>query len=148
MEYTIQRISLAQISDLLFLFDAYRIFYRQESDRQRAIQFLTERLKREESVIFVAYIDNEAVGFTQLYYTFSSVSLERSLILNDLYVSTLHRNKNIGKSLLLTAQKFCRTNGYKGLALETATDNPAQRLYEQLGWQKDSHCFHYFWTAN
>lgn len=148
MEHTIQRISLDQISDILPLFDAYRIFYKQTSNRQSASQFLAERLKREESVIFAAYIDNESVGFTQLYYTFSSVSLERSLILNDLYVATLFRNKKIGKSLLLAAQEFCKTSEHKGLALETATDNPAQRLYEQLGWLKDSLCFHYFWAAN
>ncbi|HAI44518.1 MAG TPA: GNAT family N-acetyltransferase, partial [Maribacter sp.] len=40
-----------------------------------------------------------------------------------------------------------KINGYKGLALETAIDNPAQKLYEKLDWEKDSHCFHYFWQV-
>ncbi len=148
MEHRIERISLAQISDILPLFDDYRIFYGQPSDKQGAAQFLTDRLQREEAIIFAAYINNEAVGFTQLYYTFSSVSLEPSLILNDLFVSKTHRKKDIGKSLLQRAQDFCSANRFKGLALETDTNNPAQKLYERLGWRKDSHCFHYFWAAN
>lgn len=148
MEHRIERISLAQISDILPLFDDYRIFYGQPSDKQGAAQFLTDRLQREEAIIFAAYINNEAVGFTQLYYTFSSVSLEPSLILNDLFVSKTHRKKDIGKSLLQRAQDFCSANRFQGLALETATNNPAQKLYERLGWRKDSRCFHYFWAAN
>ena len=75
------------------------------------------------------------------------MSLESSLILNDLFVSPQFRNNNIGEALLLKSQEFCRENNYKGLALETAINNPAQKLYEKLGWCKDSHCFHYFWSV-
>ena len=45
------------------------------------------------------------------------------------------------------AQQFCEQQGFKGLTLETAIDNPAQKLYEKLGWEKDYHCFHYFWQV-
>lgn len=85
--------------------------------------------------------------FVQLYFTFSSVTLEPSLILNDLFVDPKYRNKNIGQGLLLKAQEYCTKHKYKGLALETAIDNPAQNLYEKLGWKKDVHCFHYFWSV-
>lgn len=91
-----------------------------------ATLFLNERICRNESVIFAAYMDGNAIGFTQIYLTFSSVSLESSLILNDLFVAAPYRNKKVGKNLLLSAQEFCKNNEYKGLALETATDNAAQ----------------------
>ncbi|MFT6935108.1 MAG: ribosomal protein S18 acetylase RimI-like enzyme [Maribacter sp.] len=53
----------------------------------------------------------------------------------------------IAKRLLETVKIYCQNNNYKGLRLEIATDNPAQHLYEKLGWEKDVHSFHYFWSA-
>ncbi len=136
MEHRIGRISPGQISDILSLFDDYRIFYGQPSDRQGGTKFLRERLQREEAIIFAAYIDNEAVGFTQLYYTFSSVSLERSLILNDLFVSKSHRKKDIGKSLLLRAQNFCSANGYQGLGTGNGYEQPCSKIIRTIGVAK------------
>ena len=144
---SIRRITAADIIDIISLFDGYRVFYKMKSDTDAAAKFLNERITKEESIIFAAYEDNKAVGFVQLYYTFSSVSLEKSLILNDLFVDTQYRGASIGEQLLLKAQEFCKMNNYKGLALETAIDNPAQKLYEKLGWTKDYHAFHYFWQA-
>ena len=129
------------------LFDQYRIFYEQSSDPEGAFRFLQERMAGHESVILMALIDGSGAGFTQLYRTFSSVSMEKSLILNDLYVAAPFRNKGIGEALLRRAQDYCLDQGYKGLALETGVENPAQKLYERLGWVQDSHCFHYFWKA-
>ncbi|NNE78395.1 MAG: GNAT family N-acetyltransferase [Pricia sp.] len=131
---------------LVPLFDAYRIFYGQESDLMAARKFLQERFIKNQSVVFMAFYETQAVGFVQLYPTFSSVSLEHYYILNDLYVNLEHRKKGIGQMLLNRAKDFCKENNGKGLALETAIDNPAQRLYEKLGWERDSLRFHYFWT--
>jgi len=94
----------------------------------------------------MAYLGGKAVGFSQLYTTFSSVSLKPVYILNDLYVESSQRKTGIGEALLNREKTFCIENGYKGIMLETAIDNPAQKLYEKLGWQKDMHCFHYFWS--
>lgn len=147
--YTVKRITIEQVTEVVHLFDAYRIFYNMESDRNAGESFLKQRLSNGESVIFVAYEDEVVpVGFTQLFFTFSSVSLKESLILNDLYVSEEHRKNAIGEQLLLKAQEYCNEKGFKGLALETAIDNPAQTLYERLGWKKQDSCFHYFWPAN
>ena len=136
------------LEDLVPLFEQYRIFYKQNSDRNAAAQFLRERFEKNECYVFLAYTDEKPVGFTLLYTTFSSVSLKPVYILNDLFVSETHRKLGIGEMLLNKAKELCREKGYKGLALETATDNPAQHLYERLDWKKDTHCFHYFWTAD
>lgn len=139
--------SLEHLDDLAAMFDEYRIFYKQTSDLQGAKSFLKERIVNKECIVFMAFLNNKAVGFTQLFPSFSSVSMQPLLILNDLYVHKEYRQKGIGEALLVHTQKYCSQLNYKGLGLETATDNPAQQLYEKLGWEKDTHCFHYFWTA-
>ena len=126
------------------LFDAYRLFYRASANPDRARQFLSDRIHNNESIIFLAMVNDEAVGFTQLYPSFSSVSMQRSYILNDLFVDERYRKQGIGVALLNKAKQLCRDNSFKGLALETETSNPAQRLYESLGWVKNSD-LQYFW---
>ena len=144
----IQQGSLVNLDQLVPLFDEYRMFYKQQSDVASAYSFLENRINNNESVIFLAYIDDKPVGFTQLFFSFSSVSLQPSLILNDLYVSKAFRNRNVASTLLEQAKSYCTAHNYKGLSLETAIDNPAQKLYEKLGWKNDSDCFHYFWKSN
>src|SRR5687768_18492371 len=72
------------IEQLAVLFDKYRIFYKQKSDVGKARSFLRKRMKRKESVIFVAEERKDLVGFTQLFPIFSSVSMQRTWLLNDL----------------------------------------------------------------
>ena len=137
------------LQELARLFDAYRVFYEQESNLAGAEKFLKERLENGESIIYIALDDDEnGLGFTQLYPTFSSVSMQRSYILNDLFVSPEIRGQRIGESLLKAAQELAIVNGWKGLALETANDNPAQKLYERLGWERTTDFYHYFWMKS
>lgn len=131
---------------LMPLFNDYRQFYGQESDIMGARMFLQRRIEKKESVIFLALEEDIGVGFTQLYPTYSSVSMQKFYVLNDLFVSEEHRNKGIGERLLHQAKMFTADFKLKGLALETASDNPAQQLYERLGWIKDTDFYHYFWT--
>lgn len=141
----IRRATLADIEQVVVLFDEYRQFYSQLSDTARARKFLSERIEKNQSFIFVAEDINRLVGFIQMYPTFSSVSMMPDMIMNDLYVFPAERKKGIGKQLLDTAKKFCTDNGYKGLWIETANDNPARSLYESQGWEKDVAFVHYYW---
>jgi GNAT superfamily N-acetyltransferase len=127
------------------IFDAYRVFYRQKSDIEAAKIFLYERFKNKESIIYLAMSDDKAVGFTQLYPLFSSVSMQRMYILNDLYVAPEHRNQGIAEKLINKAKELCVSLNHKGLGLQTAQDNPAQKLYERLDFKRDTD-LQYFWT--
>ena len=138
---------LQHVPELIPLFDGYRMFYKQGSDYTKAKTFLTERIKNKQSVIYIAYVDENAVGFTQLYPLFSSVSMEPMYLLNDLFIEDNYRNQGIGKLLIDHAKKLCQVCNYKGLAIETASDNPAQQLYERLGFEKDPD-LHFFWSNN
>lgn len=142
---TIVQATLQHLEDLVQLFDGYRVFYEQPSDPDRARNFLNERIAKNESIIFIAYLDNKAIGFTQLYPIFSSVSTQKMLVLNDLYVDSNCRGKGVGKSLIDIAKEYCKQNNYKGLSLETAKNNPAQKLYEREGFSQDEY-LHYYWT--
>ena len=144
-------VRLATIDDvdaLSPLFNGYRVFYKQVSNIDAARAFLIDRLNNKESVIFIAEANGKIQGFTQLYPTFSSVSLERFFILNDLFVIPEARGQGIGKAILNHCQKWAEKHQLKGLALETASDNPAQALYEREGWSKDEGFYHYFWTRS
>ncbi|NUM79516.1 GNAT family N-acetyltransferase [bacterium] len=128
------------------LFDAYRRFYHQPSDITGAQNFLTERLKQNESVVFAALDESgKALGFVQLYPTFSSVSIKKLWILNDLFVVPEARKQGVGEALMEAARKLAVETHAKGLQLETGVGNiTAQRLYEKLGYVRNVETYQYF----
>lgn len=142
----IVKATLTHLDAVAGLFNEYRIFYNQKTDIDAATAFLKDRITKNQSVILLAIDENdEKVGFTQLYPTYSSVSLQPFYILNDLFVKPSIRSKGVGETLLKAAKELCVIENCKGLALETATDNPAQKLYERLNWKQDGNFLHYFW---
>ena len=144
-EIVTARAAIGDLDDLVPLFDAYRRFYEASSDHAAARAFLTDRIERDESVIFLAYAaPHLPVGFTQLYPSFSSVSLKRLWILNDLFVSSDVRRGGVGRALLERARQHAVETGAKGLVLSTGVMNkPAQTLYESCGWLRDDEFFQY-----
>lgn len=141
----ITQATLDDVEALTELFNGYRMFYEQHSDIEGAGAFLRQRLENAESVIFLARSDaGEALGFTQLYPTFSSVSMVRQWILNDLFVAENARKMGVANALMQTAETFAKESGAKGLSLSTAKDNlQAQALYEQRGWLRGEKFYHY-----
>ncbi|PFK33508.1 GNAT family N-acetyltransferase [Bacillus cereus] len=136
--------TIADLDGLAGVFNNYRMFYRQESNVEEAKVFLRNRIEREESIIFVAVENGQYLGFTQLYPSFSSISMKELWILNDLFVQEGNRGAGIGKKLLEAARAFALEYGAKGLKLQTEIDNiSAQRLYAENGYLRDNRYFHY-----
>jgi ribosomal protein S18 acetylase RimI-like enzyme len=134
------------------LFDAYRQFYGQPSDLDLARTFVGDRLRGGESVVFLALAGAPAggtapavaLGFTQLYPSFSSVSAARLWVLNDLFVTPEARGLGVGHRLLEAARDHARATGARRLVLSTARTNAgAQRLYEAVGYERDDQFLHY-----
>jgi GNAT superfamily N-acetyltransferase len=144
-DITIVRAGRKELDDLVPLFDGYRQFYEQRSDLAAARAFLDDRIEHDESVIFVAYANpREPAGFTQLYPSFSSVSLKPLWILNDLFVRSDVRHGGVGRALLERARQHAVDTDAKGLVLSTGvTNEQAQALYESCGWQRDDEFFQY-----
>lgn len=135
----------SNLEDLAVLFDGYRQFYRQTPDLEAAKAFVAERLKNKDSVVFMAFQNNSAIGFVQLYPIFSSVSMGRAWLLNDLYVAPQARQSGAGKMLMDAAAEHGRKTHAKFLMLQTEiTNSTAQKLYEKQGWQRDEECYYYF----
>ncbi len=137
MSLAIRRATAEDAGIVAPLFDLYRTFYRQPSDPALAHRFVGERLRRDESVILLAEADGKAVGFTQLFPSFSSVSATRTWVLNDLYVDSTARRRGAARALLQAAADFARGDGAVRLELETDHDNArAQTLYRRMGWEQ------------
>jgi GNAT superfamily N-acetyltransferase len=132
------------LEEVVVLFDQYRIFYKQSSNLEAARRFLQARLQANDSTIFIARENGCGIGFTQLYPSFSSVSMNRIWILNDLFVETSHRKQGVAKLLMGAAENYARETRAVRIVLATQISNAsAQALYESLGYSKDQDFHHY-----
>ena len=144
---SVRQATLSDLPVLAPLFDAYRQFYGRAPDLAAAESFLRDRFSHGESVLFLAFADNEPAGFTQLYPSFSSVSLARSFILNDLFVVPGQRRTGVGSALLRAAVDYARSLGAVRVTLNTDIQNArAQATYEAGGWKRDREYYVYHFT--
>ena len=139
MKFKIIEAELSHIEKVGELFDLYRQFYKYESNLIESTNYIKDRIKNNESIIFIAINDaNKAIGFVQLYETFGSLDLGKIIILYDLYVKEDHRKNNIGRQLMIRSHEYAKKINAKRIQLSTATDNfIGQSLYESLGYVKD-----------
>jgi ribosomal protein S18 acetylase RimI-like enzyme len=126
------------------LFDAYRQFYGAAPDLAGAHAFIAARLERAESIVLLARAltpatgPTNAVGFAQLYPSFSSVSLGVILVLNDLFVLPSWRRSSVARSLIKETLRHGERVGAIRIHLSTqATNVPALRLYQSLDFIAD-----------
>ncbi|MCM3746832.1 GNAT family N-acetyltransferase [Paenibacillus pasadenensis] len=130
------------LRNLSELFHQYRLFYGyadEQPQREAALDFIRERLERRDSVLLAAVVEDELAGFVQLYPVFSSLSMKRSWILNDLYVDRRWRGRGTARQLLHEAERHARSTGAAYIQLSTAPDNmAARRLYESEGYEQDT----------
>ncbi|RLB99720.1 MAG: GNAT family N-acetyltransferase [Deltaproteobacteria bacterium] len=125
------------------LFDLYRQFYECESDIELAEAFISDRIQKGESAIFLADDNGILKGFVQMYPSFCSVDAIKIFILYDLYVDASDRNSGIGALLMNRASGYAREEGASRIDLMTAFDNkPGQHLYEKLGYKRESEDFY------
>lgn len=145
MTDTVRRATLQDLDRLMPLFDGYRQFYGQKSDLLVARQFLADRLTRGESVILIAEDSHgAAIGFVQMFPTFSSILAAPMYILHDLFATPGARRRGVGTLLLKAAVETGRAAGAVRLELATAITNvSAQKLYQDLGWKRDEEYYQY-----
>ncbi len=133
----IVKATTTHIPELAVLFDKYRVFYRQSIDIANSHAFLSERIEKKQSEIFIAIDETETLlGFTQLYPIFSSTRLKKAWLLNDLFVLPAARGKGISKLLMQEAKELCINTGAHGIMLETEKSNTiGNKLYPSVGFQ-------------
>ena len=143
----IRKATLQDLDQLTNLFDQYLVFYKKPSNIEKHKSFLKERMENNEAIIFMAFDDTikeKAIGFTLIYPTFSSILLNKILILNDLYVDSTIRNNGTGEKLILKTVELAKELGVKLVRLRTAKNNViAQGLYHKMGFVRDDLVYTY-----
>lgn len=134
------------------LFVKYREFYGELPFPESSRKFLEKRLSRKESVIYLAFPDDDdtrLLGFCQLYPSFSSLSLKRVWILNDIYVAEDARRQLVADRLLQTAKKMARETNAVRMRVSTSSNNEvAQKVYESIGFHEDTEFKNYILPIN
>ncbi|WP_444995524.1 GNAT family N-acetyltransferase [Aliikangiella sp. IMCC44359] len=131
----IKNATLIQLEFLLELFEQYREFYKMPKAKLKSKAFLTQRIKQKDSIILLAYSNQQAAGFVQVYPAFSSVAMSPLWILNDLFVTSDFRQQGIAQKLLESIELRAKKEGVFSIKLATATDNiQAKKLYESCGY--------------
>ena len=122
------------------LFNQYRMFYEQPSDLVAATEFLQLNIAENRSNLFLLQDDDgRVVAFAQLYPSYCSTAMRPYLYLSDLFVDPSVRRKGHAKALMLHLIAHFKALSFQRLTLETATTNlAAQRLYESLGYERDT----------
>ncbi|MEE1868831.1 GNAT family N-acetyltransferase [Pseudomonas auratipiscis] len=133
--------TLEHLDLLAPLFVKYREFYGQLPYPDSSRSFLEKRLDRGESIIYLALPDdddNKLMGFCQLYPSFSSLSLKRVWILNDIYVAEDSRRMLVADNLMRAAKKLAKETNAVRLRASTSLDNDvAMKTYESIGFRED-----------
>jgi GNAT superfamily N-acetyltransferase len=128
------------LDDVVPLFAAYQRFYtgeQRDEDTNRA--FLTRFLEpSDDGLLLVARDDGgAAVGFANLYWTFSSTRATEHALMNDLFVTEAARGTSVGHDLIEVARAAAADRGIASLSWMTALDNRrAQRLYERFAAER------------
>lgn len=116
------------------LFDAYRLANGMTENPQRVYTFLSNRIRFNESMFFIALDDSQqAVGFVQLYPRLSSLQLQRYWQLTDIFVSASSNQAEITAALIAKAKEFVRYTQATRLVAEVS--QPQREILESEGFK-------------
>lgn len=139
--------TLEHLDLLTPLFVKYREFYGELSYPESSRAFLEKRLRRKESVVYLALPDDDdkkLLGFCQLYPSYSSLSLKRVWILNDIYVAEDARRQLVADHLLKVAKKMAKeTQAVRMRVLTSSNNEVARKTYESIGFKVDTQFINY-----
>lgn len=147
-----RKANIQDLDQLTKLFDQYVVFYKSPSNHEKHHDFLKERLENNEATIFVAFEDenpDKIIGFALNYITFSSLALNKIVILNDLFVDSSARKKGVGEKLILETVALAKEIGSHTIRLRTAKSNTAaQKLYHKMGFVREDYLYSYDLTVS
>jgi GNAT superfamily N-acetyltransferase len=143
---TIRQATIQDLSKLVPIFDDYRECFKQTKNPVMVEQFLFEKFEHLESVIFIALLEDEVVGFAQLYPVFSSLTLQRVWLLNDFFIAEEFRGSGVGTQLFASVKEFTLLTKSKGIELSVEhTNEKAWAFWEKQGFKVDEEFRYYFY---
>lgn len=90
---------------------------------------------RGEVLLFVAEVEGRVVGTVQIGFALKPNQPHRADLMK-LLVHRVARGRGLSKRLMQAAETEAAQRGRNLLVLDTATGEPAEALYEKLGWQR------------
>lgn len=133
-----------QLHDLMiqYIVDFYKRPRPDEGELVKLIDHLRENPSA--GLQFVAEKDGTLVGFATLYFSFSTLQVKRTAVLNDLFVDASARGHKVGERLFRSCLSHIREHGFASMTWETAKDNTAaQSLYNKMGGHVSTDWFVY-----
>lgn len=137
---------LKYIEQLVGVVEEYREFCGFSRSPERTALFFRRLLKKKESSTFLAVDEqsDEVMGFVNLYPSYSTLSLKRLWILNDLGVAKCYQGQGVASFLIQKAVSFAKSTDAVRIELKTQKSNGnAQKLYKSLGFSVDGENIYY-----
>ncbi|WP_345232725.1 GNAT family N-acetyltransferase [Olivibacter ginsenosidimutans] len=145
----IRQATMADLAALATVFADYRSISGLAHNLEDGRTFLKERLEKKDSVIFIAIIDDEIVGFTLLFPFFTPAGIKEIWLLNDIYIADEYRHQGVAQSLLSEAVFFSKKTNKSKVYLATKADNVnSQTLFEKFGFRRTNYVNYEFITEN
>jgi GNAT superfamily N-acetyltransferase len=140
----IEPASSGDLAVLTRLYIAYRLWYGEAAEEERAAEFIRDRVLHSSEKYFLAWQEQGAIGFMHLMPSTNTLAMRPIWFLEDLFVDASARNQGVATAFLTYAESFARRSGAERLTLATAPDNlAAQRIYKKLGYVREEY-FLYF----
>ncbi|MBN2892178.1 MAG: GNAT family N-acetyltransferase [Bacteroidales bacterium] len=134
----IRQANIRDVGKLSSLTNDFRKFYNSNEKPDSEIQnYLEQRIRNNDSIIFIVEIDKIFVAYAQLFPSYSTIGLFPVYILNDLFVLKDFRYQGIAEKLLDKVISFALETERKQIWLLTENENlKAQNLYLKKGFIK------------
>jgi GNAT superfamily N-acetyltransferase len=136
-----EAITAEQFEALVPMIAAYQGFYEAEDIRtERNREFFRRFIApSDDGMLIGAWRGGRLLGYTCLYWHFSSTKAVETVLMNDLYVDAEARGEGVGRALIEAAAEVGRERGSPILEWSTAPDNAtAQRLYDSTGAERST----------
>jgi GNAT superfamily N-acetyltransferase len=135
--YSIERVSSQDTSDLLPLMRAYCDFYEvspSDEDLVAMARALIDDPQREGIQLIARDADGQAVAFATVFWSWSTADAARIGVMNDLFVTDHARGLGVAERLIEACRAEAGRRGAGRLTWQTAPDNlRAQTVYDRVG---------------
>jgi ribosomal protein S18 acetylase RimI-like enzyme len=113
---------------------SYMAPFTREDARAAFVGFAAE-VEQDRRLLLAAFEDGEVAGTVQVVYAWPPNQPHRADIAK-LLVRRSSRGRGIAQRLMAQAEREAAAEGKTLLVLDTVTGDPAERLYEKLGWNR------------
>ena len=141
----VQSFSEKYIDQFVNVVEEYRRFCGFNVSPEATKDFFNKLHTEMRAVTFIAISErDEVMGFINLYPSYSTLSLRKIWILNDLGVSSKYRRLGVAQALIKKSIEFAKESDAIRIELKTAKTNlNAQKLYSEIGFQIDQGNIYY-----